>query len=55
MSFWEQFWAEFLGGVASGILLAGLGYLTRHRIVRTVRRSVERIKRLESEENQLMK
>lgn len=55
MNFWEQFMAEFVGGIASGIVLAALGYLTRHRIVRAVRRSVERIDKLESEAKQHLK
>ena len=55
MNFWEQFMAEFVGGIASGIVLAALGYLTCHRIVRAVRRSVERIDKLESEAKQHLK
>ncbi|MGB4943332.1 MAG: hypothetical protein WBO92_04470 [Candidatus Moraniibacteriota bacterium] len=49
MNFWEQFMAEFVGGIASGIVLAALGYLTRHRIVRAVRRSIKRIDQIEEE------
>lgn len=49
MNFWEQFWPQFLGGIASGIVLALLGYLTRNRIVRMVRRSITRMEQMEDE------
>lgn len=47
MTFWEQFLVEFFGGIASGVVLALIGYLTRHKIVRAVRRSIARIESIE--------
>lgn len=43
MDFWNQFWPDFAGGVASGLFLAALGFASRHKIIRSVRRSIERI------------
>lgn len=43
MSSWDQFWIEFAGGVASGLFLAALGFASRHRIIKSVKRSLKRI------------
>lgn len=49
MDFWNQFWPDFTGGVASGLFLAALGFASRHKIIRSVKRSIKRI-----EENEVV-
>lgn len=49
MDFWNQFWPDFAGGVASGLFLAALGFASRHKIIRSVKRSIKRIEEGDSQ------
>lgn len=53
--FWGEFWPQFFGGLASGIVLALLtvliGHLARYKIVRWARRLLARLEK--DEQNKL--
>lgn len=55
MTFGEQFWPQFAASIASGVVLAGLGYiigyLTRNRIARAIHRSLKKIDQAGGEKN----